>query len=121
MASSISKNIGPSLVDAICFDKKDFKEEFKKYYNLKSNIELNLGDEKLKEKLMSWFNDSKIVESILYLSKIDPKEKIYNMNNKIIEELSGYNKGISGFYIVEDIFLIEDNNEVIVFILGNNE
>lgn len=121
MASSISKNIGPSLVDSICFDKKNFKEEFKKYYNLKSNIELNLGKENFSKKLMSWFNDTKIVESILYLSKIDPKEKIYNMNNIIIEELSGYNRGISGFYIVEEVFLIEENNEVIVFILGNNE
>ena len=121
MASSISKNIGPSLVDSVCFDKKDFENEFKKFYELKSNIKLKLEKENYEEKLMSWFDDKKIVESIIYLTKINSNEKVYIANKEIIEELSGYSRGVSGFYTVEDIFFIEEKDEIIVFILGNNE
>ena len=123
MASSISKNIGLSYIDVEAYNKETFNEDFCKYHKIKE-IELENLNISLTEALKEWFyEEDKLIESIIYWINynIGKEKTIYTPESKIIEKLSTSNKGISKFYKVEDIFIIEYEKEIIVFILGNNE
>ena len=123
ISSSISKNIGLSYIDVEVYDKETFNKSFCKYHKIKE-IKLENLNISLKEALKEWFfKEEKIIESILYwiYYNIGKEKTIYTTNNKIIEKLSTSNNGISKFYTVEDIYFIEYAEEIIVFILGNNE
>ena len=123
ISSSISKNIGLSYIDVEVYNKKNFNEEFCKYHKI-NELKLKKLNILLPEALKEWFfEEDKLIESILYWINynIGKAKEIYNTENKTIEKLCTSNKGISKFYTVEDIYFIEYDKEIIVFILGNNE
>lgn len=126
MASSLSKNIGPSFVEVDCFDKDNYKKEFAKYYEIKEgDIKLVESNLTMREILLEWFGEeeSNITDSLLYWIKRDSGKslKVYEYTNNLDELLSRSDGGLSQFYIVEDIYFIEFDEVVMCFILGNNE
>ena len=126
MASSLSKNIGPSFVEVDCFDKDNYKKEFAKYYEIKEgDIKLVESNLTMREILLEWFGEeeSNITDSLLYWIKRDSGKslKVYEYTNNLDELLSRSDGGVSEFYIVEDIYFIEFNEVMMCFILGNNE
>ena len=127
MASSCSKKIGLSYINTTVFKLNNYKESFSKHYKIpitsinliKSKLTIN----KLFENLLG--KDKNIIESLIYYIECDigkPKA-IYEVkeDSNLIDLLSGYNNGISGFYIVEDIYFVEYEKVIVCFILGNNE
>ena len=127
MASSCSKEIGLSYINTTVFKLNNYKESFSKHYKIPiTNINLiksKLTINKLFENLLG--KDKNIIESLIYYIECDigkPKA-IYEVkeDSNLIDLLSGYNNGISGFYIVEDIYFVEYEKVIVCFILGNNE
>lgn len=126
MASSLSKNIGPSFVEVDCFDKNNFDEEFAKSYNIKKeDVKLKESKYTMKDILLSWFgkDETNITDSLLYWIEFDSGEaiKVYEYTNNLDELLSRSEGGVSNFYFVEDIYFIEFDTVIMSFILGNNE
>ncbi|MBR3210373.1 MAG: hypothetical protein IKF71_00350 [Bacilli bacterium] len=112
MASSLSKNMGPSYILVDCYN----KEEFDKYFKIKYTSTTLSFEEKLKE----WFmNDQKTIDSILHWTHRYIKEikKIYTISEKELEKL----EKTTLFYTVEDMFILETKDYMITYILGNNE
>ena len=125
LASSVSKNIGPSFIRASLYDKDKFYKEFKKNYRLKDNV-MNIVETKrsFKQVLHEWLDDEHLEESILYWINLKFGKNIKVLasdNDQIIDQLSGYAGGVSGFYFVEDIYFIEYDKYMLVLIMGNNE
>ena len=113
MASSLSSSIGPSYIMVDCYKKTRFKKES----NINEIIPTTLS---FSEKLKEWFGeDKKTIESILYWtkSKIKEKIKIYEIDSKEYEKIEKY----TPFYIIDDIFVLETKQYMILYILGNNE
>ncbi len=112
MASSLSKNMGPSYILVDCYEKNEFDSSFKiKYYPTTLSFE---------EKLNEWFiEDQKAVESILHWTHryIKDINKIYTIDHQNLEKL----ENTTLFYNVEDMFILETNDYMITYILGNNE
>jgi hypothetical protein len=126
MASSLSKNIGPSFVEVDCFDKNNFDEEFAKSYDIKKeDVKLRESKYTMKDILLSWFgkDETNITDSLLYWIEFDSGKaiKVYEYTNNLDELLSRSEGGVSNFYFVEDIYFIEFDNVIMSFILGNNE
>ena len=126
MASSLSKNIGPSIVEVDCFDKNNFDEEFAKSYNIKKeDVKLKESKYTMKDILLSWFgkDETNITDSLLYWIEFDSGKaiKVYEYTNNLDELLSRSEGGVSNFYFVEDIYFIEFDTVIMSFILGNNE
>ena len=125
IASSLSEYIGLSYIRVDCYDKETFEEEFLKNYKVKINLNnLEKSSKSLEKELEEWFGtDKKIIESLIYWidQEIKGEKIIYYSNKDIIEKLSGYNRGLSGLYIVEDVLFIECNKKILIFMLGNNE
>ncbi len=122
LASSLSDAIGPSYIKVECYEKDKFREEFCKDYEI-SPTTLNLIDtpNSLQTTLLDWFgNNNKIVESISYWFDLYYKglKKIYLAEEKLISIL---NNKKQDFYFLEDMFFIEYNDYMIIFLLGNNE
>jgi len=125
MATTLSNYIGPSDVTVLCYKKDNFKEQIAKDYKIDSNkIETIKTNETLEELLKEYYsNDKKIIPALLYHINNTLKEvkNIYKPNNYLIEKLSGSENKYCVFYTVEDIFIVESNNYMYLFVLGNFE
>ncbi len=128
MASSCSKYLGPSYVDANCFSKKDFKEEFAKFYNVNINeIKLVEINKSFREVLTGIFGEDvqRLIDGLehwIHMEAGDPV-KLYHIDDEsnLAEQLSGCNRGRGAFYFMEDIFFFEFEKMVICFMIGNDE
>ena len=122
MASSLSKNIGPSYVKVDCYIKEDFKEQLSKYYKVPiDKINLIKTNETLEYALSNWFgNETKIIESITYWFNLKVKgaKVIYHSEEELKNILD--NKQMD-FYCLDDLFFVESKEYIFVFQLGNNE
>ena len=122
IASSLSNNIGPSFIDVDCYNKKEFKKEFCKYFNIsEDNFEILKTNITLENKLKEWLGDNnQLIESVIYWFNIkyNGEKILYSLNEKIIEKLDNR---YTMFYYIEDIFIVECKKYYFVFILGNNE
>ena len=106
ISSSISNYIGPSYIEVYCYE----KEELLKKYNISPT------DELLENKLNGWLGDKKLIESLLYYINNILKEttKVYEVNNEIDIDYTP-------FTFIEDAFVLETKEYMILFVLGNNE
>ena len=122
MASSLSKNIGPSYVKVDCYIKEDFKEQLSKYYKVPiDKINLIKTNETLESALSNWFGgENKIIESITYWFNLKVKgaKVIYYSEEELKNILD--NKQMD-FYCLDDLFFVESKEYIFVFQLGNNE
>lgn len=126
MASSLSKEIGPSYIEVDCFDKKNYQKEFQEYYEIKENIELIETNLKLENILSFWLGkDRNIIESLIHWTScaIGNPIKVYKLENenKILNKLSRSEGGLGPFYTTEEIYFIEFKNDMTCFMIGNDE
>ena len=116
LASSLSKNIGPSYVTVKYFTKKEFE-------NLVNRKKINIYDSNmtLKDILNAWFNDDKIVEALIYWLEIhlDEPTNIYQSNSDFHDTLM--EQEMTPFSFIEDVYLVEYKNFIMCLIMGNNE
>ncbi len=126
MASTGSKNLGLSYVDAYCFDKKEYLKEFSSFFKI-DDIEVEDSGMSVKELFNNLFDDDKKTDALIHwLSIFDGKCNIINTIkeeyfSKTIESLSTYDGGLTMFYTVEDVYFLEYNTITIVLIVGNDE
>ncbi len=128
LASYYSEEIGPSYIEADCFDLKNYKDDFSKYHNVSPNdFKLVDTNKELKDVLLSWLGskDIKIIDGIIHWINVyigSPK-KIYSIkcSDDFLDSLSIFNGGSSRFYFIEDIYFVEFKEYMVCFILGNNE
>lgn len=126
LVNMASFNIGCSFMKADCYKLDNYIDAFSKDYRISKDI-IILKEEK--DDIDNFFKevlnlDKKQTETLTYWLQREAGicNKIYIAdNNELYDKLSGYNKGISGFYFVEDVYFIEFENMAVVFIIGNNE
>ena len=123
MASTGSKYLGPSYVDAYCFDNKDYKKDFSSFFKI-GDIKLEETTITDKDLFTKLFENEKVVESLIHwLNILDGKyTKIYSLEDEsTIDSLSGFSGGLTMFYTVEEVYFLEYNSITIVLIVGNDE
>ena len=114
----------PSYINAYCLDKQKYKTEFSKKLEVPiENIKLKESKNSLKEIVTTWENP-KTADTFCYWlgQKVgEIKQILQPQDNSLEEKLSGMNGGVSGFYIVEEVYFVECSNYVICICMGNNE
>ena len=110
MASSSSKLISMSYIEAYCYDKKNFNDEFSKDFKIKK-FNINLTN---KEYLNNYL-EKEIIDNALYWIKFQLGDvlKYYVMDNLNVRNTT--------FYTVDDIIVLEYNKYIVCLIIGNNE
>ena len=127
MASSLSPGRNPSFVEADCFDLKDCKKDFAKWYRISEKLlELTPMERSLEELLAEWINDrGEVLEALLHHMRCCLGEPVALHEpvhfRKLADKLSRSEGGISAFYFVEDICFVEYKKYMLCLMLGNNE
>ena len=128
MASSCSKTMGPSYVDADCFSRENFEDEFANLYNVnKDEIKLTEINKSFRDVLSDLFGTDTYglidgLEHWIHM-KAGDSIKLYRISEdcRLSELLSGDNGGCGAFFFMEDIFFFEFEKMVICFMIGNDE
>ena len=126
MASSVSKEIGPSFIEVDCMYKNGYKKAFAKQYRISEDlIELTKEDITLEQLLSEWLGKSNklLIESLLYWIEfqIGKPISVYGTSNELMDSLSRSEGGISMFYITDGIYFVEFDKYMVCFSMGNNE
>ena len=125
MSVSTTKSLGLSYLRADCFNKEDFEKEFQKLFRIKIPIELEETKDTKENTLFEIIRNKEITKTFIQLFdyKVDAIKNIYypKENRKLINLLSGDQKGVSGFWFVEEVYFIETDKYIISIIIGNNE
>lgn len=128
LASYYSKEIGPSYIEADCFDLKNYKEAFSKFYKVSSlDFELLETNKKIEDVFMAWLGkkDMSLTEGVIHWINncIGAPIKVYGVecDSDFLQSLSAFNGGSSSFYFIEDIYFIEFKEYMVCFMLGNDE
>ena len=122
MASSCSKQIGLSYVDADCFELKDYKKEFSRIYEInEKELILEETNQSFIEFLINIFGSNKdLIEGLIHWINFNigkPNKLLTLKDNNILDKLSKN----SPFYFLEDVFFIECEKIVICLLIGNDE
>ena len=127
MASSLSDWMGVSYMDAICFNKDSYLEDFSKLHNInKEDIKIHESIISLEEFIKNNFgNNKKLIDGLSYwiTRKAGDFIKVYEQssNSKLNELIEKSQYGKTPFFFIENIIFIEFDNMIISFITGNNE
>lgn len=127
MASSCSKKIGLSYMDAECYDVNKFKETFADIYKIDvNNFKLHIIDNSLEQLFISIFGeDDKLISGLLHWINfyVGSYKNIYTVDEgcNVFDLLSCSEGGIGPFYFLEDLFFVEFEKVVICFMVGNDE
>ena len=127
LASSIG-NLSHSYIEVVCYEKDKVKELFLKDYHIKEkDWQWKKNSNTLKEQLKEWFymDDDYLLESIDYWIRLRLGEnnQVYELTeDSNLRDLLSYSEGgRTGFYTVDDLFLVDFKDFTACFILGNNE
>ena len=127
MASSVSTWMGVSFMDAICFNKENYLDDFSKFHNIKKeDIKIHETNISFEEFIKNNFGENKkLIDGLSYWIKRKAGDfiKVYEQDddsnlNDLLEK-SEYGK--TPMFFIEDVVFIEFENMVISFITGNNE
>lgn len=127
MASSVSEWMGVSFMDAICFKKESYLDDFAYLHNIKKEeikiYEINIS---LEDFIKNNFGeDKKLVEGLSYWikRKAGDFKRIYvqDDDSKLNELLEKSDYAKTPMFFIEDVVFIEFENMIISFITGNNE
>ena len=126
MASSSSKKLDKSYIDATVMGKKNYHKSFTEFYEIPNAI-LNLKeiDKTFEDILIEWLDNKKLVKDAKNWVEysIGASSKVYAVENeeKLIKELERSNGGISEFEYIEKIYFIEFKRTMVCLMLGHNE
>jgi len=127
MASSCSKRIGLSYMDAMCFPKNNYISSFSKYYDVPlEEVSFHQSNISFKKKLISILgDDKKLIDGLIFWIEKEAGEckHIYELddNSKLRILLSRSDGGCGAFYFLEDVFMVEFDKMIIYFMYGNDE
>lgn len=124
LAASVSKNIGPSAFDVICYEKGTYQKELLKSFKIKEDIKFFDSNLSFKDLLKALFGEDKsLIEGMDYhlVKEIGMPKKILTIDHKYLELFESSTRGFGSFYIVEDLYVLETDDKDLVIILGNNE
>ena len=127
MASSVSKTISKSYLQADCFEKKDYKSSFITMYEIPEDVfhlkEYNKSLESLLKDLLG--NSKDLIEGLLHWITLEAGNinKIYTVgeDSKALQYIGAETGGYGPFYFCEDIYFIECDRFVICLMMGNDE
>ena len=128
-AQAMSNNMGFSSI-AISVSLSDrYLQDFARDTNREELPEVIETEETLRQDLGQIFDGydtepvigAKIADLLERVAGKDPKIVRFVQEKEIKEEASGYNKGWSPFYFVEDLFYIVFEDLTVLLILGNDE
>ncbi len=127
MASSVSKTISKSYLQADCFEKKNYQSAFTNMYEVPEDIfhleKYNKSLEKLLKELLG--DDKKLIEGLMHWIHMEAGDAgdIYTIpyTSKVLELLGAETGGYGPFYMVENVYFIECDRLVICLLLGNDE
>ena len=131
MASVLSDKIGFSMMNVMRFDRADFEEEFLDATGLEVFPDLYQTDETLEDlfkEIFGTYEDArgmKLAAGLLHLLKFrlgDPAEvlRFVDMPSER-EAASSYSGGWGPFYFMEDMFFVQFDEDVLLFMVGNDE
>jgi len=130
-AAIASDNLTFSGINTFCFDKDSFTEDYARLRREcgagDSNVELITGDLTPEQELSDLLDseDRSFSSNIMWsLSRAAGRpERVLRFEDEPEEKeaASGYSYGWGGFYFVEDMFFIEFEEYVILFVVGNDE
>ena len=118
-----SKSISYSYLRIFAFDRDDFEESFKEFFELDiDEIKLTESEESFEEIFGTFLekrNARRIVKGIRDICGME--KNVYYDDCDLYELLEGASGGLSGFYFIEEIFFAEYDDSMVCYILGNNE
>ena len=125
MAGVMSNNLSYSYIEATVFKLKDYKKNFSKFYEVdEDKIKLEKIERSSRDVFYDWFKNSEIVNNLAYLVErsLGKEKNVYMVcDNSLIDMLSGYDNGLSGFYILEEMIFVEYEKGMVCYMIGNNE
>ena len=125
MASSSSKKLKKSYIDATVLGKKNFLDSFTNFYEIPNAI-INLEESTmtLESILTEWLDSKKLVkDSIKWLEySLGNSSKVYEVKNEkiVFPELECRHGGISEFDVIEKMYFVEFKRTVVCLMLGHN-
>ena len=127
MASSCSKKISHSYLQADCYEKKDYVKSFLSMYEIPEDIfhliEYKHDLEHLLKDLLGTNKD--LIEGLLHWlhMEIGDVVKIYTVpeDNKVTEYIGAEYNGYGPFYFCEDLYFIETDRMIVCLLIGNDE
>ena len=130
-ASIASVNMGYSGINTFCFEKDSYAEDLaaiRRECGCKDKvIELYTSDLSPKEEMAQLLDNEKqaISRDIMWaLSRaVGDALRVLRFEDESDEKeiASGYETGWGGFYFVEDLFFIEFEDYMVLFVIGNDE
>ena len=127
MASSMSKKIGYSYIQADCFEKKNYKKKFTEMYEIpEEDFKLEEYSNNLETLLKDLLgNDKDLIEGLIHWLSISSGtvKKIYTIteDDKSREYIGAEHNGYGPFYFCEDLYFIETDRMVVCLLIGNDE
>ena len=126
MAFNCSTKIGLSYMDADCFKKGDIVDIINNNYDIsKDKItihEVNITLENLFKDILG--DEKRIINSLMHLLEMDLGKaiRVYTIDDDSeIPELLSAPNGKTSFYFVKEIYIVEFEEDIVVFIIGNDE
>ncbi len=120
-----AKTLGPSFIDATCFEKKEFPNNFSNFFEIKKEVILKETKKNLPQILNRWLGKNKRTTNIINQieAKLGKEEKIYisSKESNLEYYLAGEGKGLSGCFFIDELYFIEYKDYIVCLILGNNE
>lgn len=127
MASSVSKTISKSYLQADCFEKKDYQKKFLTMYEIPEDIfHLEEYKKSLESLLKDLLGNSKdLIDGLLHwiIREAGEVKMIYTVpeDSKVMQFIGAETGGYGPFYFCEDIYFIECDRFVICLMMGNDE
>lgn len=127
MASSVSNWMGVSYMDAICFKKDNYLEDFSSFHKIKKEeIKIHETNLSLEDFIKNSFgDDKKLIEGLSYWITRQAGDfvKVYEQDDdsKLNELLEESKYGKTPFFFIDNVVFIELEKMTIAFITGNNE
>ena len=127
MASSCSKTIGCSYIQADCFEKSNYRKKFATMYEIPEDIfhleEYNDSLENLLIELLG--NDKRLIDGLIHWLHMEAGDvgKIYTVpeDTKVLELIGAESGGYGPFYFCDNLFFIETDRMVVCLLIGNDE
>ena len=128
MASACAEGIGPSYMQADCFDLDTWREDFVRDYGLPAGAAVWIPtEETLMQVLMAWMGEArpKVAWNLIHLLGFragTPRRVFRVSEDSPLPGLLSWSDGGKGpFYTFEDICVAEFDGMAVCFMLGNDE
>ena len=128
LASQCSEWVGRSTVSVDVYTPEDFLERFRKNYRIRKPVTPVESPETFKQTLVQWLGATpyRLCDHVVGIIEYElgkAKRVLRAADEKtLIDELSACeHSGFGAYYFTEDVFFVEFEDYMLVFLMGNNE